>query len=190
MTESAIQTAPAGEGPSTNGSTSRQARLAAAVANLRTRRQIPIERWLFIAGAVMLPLGVAFILLAWYGAAHKPLIIQQFPYLISGGVLGLGLMFAGGFLYFGYWITRLVQENRRHTEQLLAALGRLEGRLGEAPDATPTGNGTLVATATGTMRHRPDCPVVVGRQGLRKIKAGAKGFDPCKICDPEVADRG
>ena len=154
------------------------------MANLRTRQQIPMERWLFIAGAVMLPLGVAFILLAWYGAAHKPLIIQQFPYLISGGVLGLGLMFAGGFLYFGYWVVRLVQENRRHTEQLLDALGRLEGRLGEEPSATPTGNGTLVATATGTMLHRPDCPVVVGRQGLRKVKANAKGFQPCKICEP------
>ena len=187
MTESAIHTAPASQGPSPNGSTSRQARLAAAVANLRTRQQIPIERWLFIAGAVMLPLGVAFILLAWYGAAHKPLIIQQFPYLLSGGVLGLGLMFAGGFLYFGYWVTRLVQENRRHTEQLLAALGRLEGRLGEAPEPSPSGNGTLVATATGTMLHRPDCPVVVGRQGLRKVKPDAKGFEPCKICDPLAA---
>ena len=187
MTESAIQTVPAGEGPSPNGSTSRQARLAAAVANLRTRRQIPLERWLFIAGAVMLPLGVAFILLAWYGAAHKPLIIQQFPYLLSGGILGLGLMFAGGFLYFGYWVTRLVQENRRHTDQLLDALGRLEGRLGEAPDATPSGNGTLVATATGTMLHRPDCPVVVGRQGLRKVKPDAQGFAPCKICEPLAA---
>lgn len=184
MTDSVIDAAPAGEAPSTNGAPSRQARLAAAAARLRTRRQIPVERWLFIAGAVMLPLGVAFILLAWYGAAHKPLIIQQFPYLLSGGVLGLGLMFAGGFLYFGYWVTRLVQENRRHTDQLLEALGRLEGRLGEAPEAAPSGNGTLVVTATGTMIHRPDCPVVVGREGLRKVKADAKGFEPCKICDP------
>jgi hypothetical protein len=190
MSEQAVQPVPVAEGLSPNGSKSRQARLAAAVANLRTRRQIPIERWLFIAGAVMLPLGIALILLAWYGAAHKPLIIQQFPYLISGGLLGLGLMFSGGFLYFGYWVIRLVQENRQHTDRLLEALARLEGRGGDAPDnGLPSGNGTLVATATGTMLHRPDCPIVVGRQGLRKVKADAKGFEPCKICEPEVADR-
>jgi len=25
---------------------------------------------------------------------------------------------------------------------------------------------------------------VMGRQGLRKVKADAKGFEPCKICEP------
>ena len=184
MTDSAIQTLPASEGTSPNGSTSRQDRLASAVATLRRRQSIPVDRWLYIAGLAMVPIGAAFILLAWWGAAHKPLIIQQFPYLISGGILGLGLMFSGGFLYFGYWIVRMVQENRRQTDQLLDALNRLEGRLGDAPEAAPGVNGPLVATATGTMLHRPDCPVVMGRQGLRKVKADAKGFEPCKICEP------
>ena len=178
---------------STNGAGTRQQRLAAAVKNLRTRQSlssVPLDRWVLIAGAIMVPLGIALMVLAWYGAAHKPLIIQQFPYLLSGGLLGLGLMFSGGFLYFGYWVIRLVQENRQHTDRLLEALVRLEGRMGDAPDAAvASGNGTLVATATGTMLHRPDCPIVVGRQGLRKVKADAKGFEPCKICEPEVADR-
>src|SRR5437868_7917556 len=114
--------------PSTNGAGSRQQRLAAAVKNLRSRpslASIPTDRWVLIAGAIMVPLGIALILLGWYGAAHKPLIIQQFPYLISGGILGLGLMFTGGLAYFGYWVTRLVQENRAHTRDLIAAIDRL-----------------------------------------------------------------
>src|SRR5437588_11147956 len=120
---------------STNGAGTRQQRLAAAVKNLRTRQSlsaIPVDRWVLIAGAVMVPLGIALILLAWYGAAHKPLIIQQFPYLLSGGILGLGLMFTGGLAYFGYWVTRLVQENRHHTQELVAAIDRLAGLAGLA----------------------------------------------------------
>src|SRR3954471_4346758 len=108
----------AGAGP-------RQQRLAAAVKNLRSRQSlsaIPVDRWVLIAGAVMVPLGIALILLGWYGAAHKPLIIQQFPYLLSGGILGLGLMFTGGLAYFGYWITRLVHENRENTKAMIEAL--------------------------------------------------------------------
>jgi hypothetical protein len=179
--------------PSTNGAGSRQQRLAAAVKNLRTRQSlsaIPVDRWVLIAGAVMVPLGIALILLAWYGAAHKPLIIQQFPYLLSGGILGLGLMFTGGLAYFGYWVTRLVQENRRHTQELVAAIDRLAALAGEADGSAVRagGNGTLVATATGTMLHRPDCPVVANRQGVRRVKADAPGFEPCKICEPELID--
>ena len=179
--------------PSTNGAGSRQQRLAAAVKNLRTRQSlaaIPTDRWVLIAGAIMVPLGIALIILGWYGAAHKALIIQQFPYLISGGILGLGLMLTGGLAYFGYWITRLVQENRRHTQELVAAIDRLAALAGEE-DGTgvgPVGDGMLVATATGTMLHRPDCPVVVNREGVRRVKADAPGFEPCKICEPELID--
>ena len=193
MTDAA--TLPAAD-TSTNGAGSRQQRLAAAVKNLRTRQSltaIPVDRWVLIAGAVMVPVGIALILLAWYGAAHKPLIIQQFPYLLSGGILGLGLMFTGGLAYFGYWVTRLVQENRRHTQELVAAIDRLAGLAGLAGEEDGSavragGDGMLVATATGTMLHRPDCPVVANREGVRRVKADAPGFEPCKICEPELID--
>jgi len=183
--------------PSTNGAGTRQQRLAAAVKNLRTRQSmssIPVDRWVLIAGAIMVPLGIALIVLGWYGAAHKALIIQQFPYLISGGILGLGLMITGGLAYFGYWITRLVQENRTHTRDLIAAIDRLAQLAGEE-DANGGGtvgraaaDGALVATATGTMLHRPDCPVVANRPGVRRVKAGTRGYEPCKICEPDIVD--
>jgi hypothetical protein len=181
--------------PSTNGAGTRQQRLAAAVKNLRTRQSlssIPVDRWVLIVGAVMVPLGIALIILAWYGAAHKALIIQQFPYLLSGGILGLGLMITGGLAYFGYWITRLVQENRAHTRELIAAIDRLAELAVDEDGADTVGraaaDGALVATATGTMVHRPDCPVVANRPGVRRVKAGTSGFEPCKICEPDVVD--
>src|SRR5436305_13323753 len=95
------------------GAGTRQQRLAVAVKNLRTRQSlssIPVDRWVLIVGAIMVPLGIALIILGWYGAAHKALIIQQFPYLISGGILGLGLMITGCLDYFVNWIKRLEQE--------------------------------------------------------------------------------
>ena len=41
----------------------------------------------------------------------------------------------------------------------------------------------LVATAKGTMVHRPDCAVVAGKRGLRRVTA-RDGLEPCKLCNP------
>ena len=88
-------------------------------------------------------------------------------------------------------MTRLVQENRAHTRELVAAIDRLAALAGEDGAAAPgvtASAGTFVATATGTMLHRPDCPVVANRPGVRRVKAGTAGFEPCKICEPDLVD--
>ena len=183
-----------------SGEESRRARAVARVVRLREgvrglgrSRDMGqrLERGLLIAGSVLLPLGVILIVLGWYGASHTPWLFEQIPYALSGGILGLGLIFAGGFLYFGYWLTRVVKENRRQTELLVDALSRLEVMMGGTGNgAGPRADGMLVATATGSMLHRPDCPIVVGREGLRQLPPDAEGFEPCKICDPLVGAAG
>jgi multisubunit Na+/H+ antiporter MnhG subunit len=50
-----------------------------------------------------------------------------------------------------------------------------------APVVAPAATG-LVATAKGTMAHRPECVVVAGKQGLRPVAEG-EGLQPCKLCD-------
>src|SRR5438552_1363751 len=141
-----------------SGEESRRARAVARVVRLREgvrglgrSRDMGqrLERGLLIAGSVLLPLGVILILLGWYGASHTPWLFEQIPYALSGGILGLGLIFAGGFLYFGYWLTRVVKENRRQTELLVDALSRLEVMMGGTGNgAGPRADGMLVATAT------------------------------------------
>lgn len=164
----------------------RQARLAEAVRSLRTRAaDADMPRVLLIAGGVLLPLGLVFIVLGWQGASHTPYAVEQTPYLISGGLLGLALVFAGGFLYFAYWLTQLVYAVRRNTAATVEALEKLERVL--AAPAASSGSvpvARFVATASGTMFHRPDCSVVANRDGLREVSPDAEGMTPCKICDP------
>ena len=70
-----------------------------------------LQMVLFWAGAVLLPLGLVVIVLGWYGAANTPYQYDQLSYLVSGGLLGLGLTFVGGFLYFGAWLARIAADN-------------------------------------------------------------------------------
>lgn len=138
--------AAAGE-PSTATTSSESNRFADAVASLRTRSQLPTaDRALRVIGPVLMPLGVLVIFLGWMGAANTTRVFLQVPYLISGGLFGLGLIFAGGFLYFSRWLTDLVDDNRRHAhaaaesaERTAAALERIE---------TLLASGAITATAT------------------------------------------
>lgn len=104
--------------------------LREAVGDLRTRTgTVDLERPLLIAGAIMLPLGLIAIFLGWLGASRTPYEFEQIPYLISGGLLGVALAITGGFLYFGYWLTRMVNQQRDQTQELTEAIRRLEESL-------------------------------------------------------------
>ena len=173
-------------------SSARQERLAGRVSRLRTRTGAgSLDRWLLLTGGVLIPLGFLVVVMGWIGASRTPLLFEQIPYMISGGLLGLALVVAGGFVYFAYWQTLLVRESRTAREDLQAALGRLEvllsasltGGASSAP-TTPNGPSGLVVTATGSMLHRPDCAVVAGRPNLRAASPDEPGLTACGLCDP------
>ena len=168
----------------------RQERLAEQVGELRGSRLLDNDRWMLVVGGLLLPLGILLVLLGWWGASHTVFVFEQVPYLLSGGVLGLALVIAGGFVYFAYWLTLLVRENRTGRAELISVLGRVERLLEEGTaTAAPrrTGGapaGRLVATKTGTMLHRTDCVAVDGKDGLRDVTPDTPGLTPCKLCDP------
>ncbi len=106
---------------------SRERRLARAMSSLRTRTQgTDAARVLLIIGSIAAPLGLIFIYLGWMGASRTPNLYEQIPYSISGGMLGLGLVFGGGFAYFAYWMTLLVRATQRDTAETRAVLERIE----------------------------------------------------------------
>ncbi|MCU1603333.1 MAG: hypothetical protein JWO22_4042 [Frankiales bacterium] len=172
----------------------RQERLASNVQGLRVPRATFSfsDRWMLVVGGTLLPLGVVLVLLGWYGASHTVLLFEQIPYLISGGLLGLSFVIGGGFVYFAYWMTLLVRENRTGREEMQAVLLRMEELMQAQaqPQSRRAAGGTavaavdLVATKTGTMIHRPDCVAVDGRDNLRSVTAKTPGLTPCKLCDP------
>lgn len=151
------------------------------------------ERTLMILGGVIAPIGVVIVLLGWWGASQTPFVFEQVPYLISGGLFGLALVFLGAFLYFAHWLTELVREHRSQSSAIIEALQRLQDEVVRLGDAQVSSEGSdsiaprrddtaLVATARGTMAHRPDCVVVAGKSDLRRI-AGSDGLKSCKLCD-------
>jgi hypothetical protein len=147
--------------------------------------------WQIIAGAVLLPLGLVIILLGWYGAAHARVVQQQIPYLVSGSFIGLGLMTAGGLLFWAHWLYRIYDQADVQHRELLDAINGLQSgggviKAAAAPvRAARATSSRFVATASGSNFHVPGCAVVSGRTGTRSVTAKqAASMQPCRICDP------
>jgi hypothetical protein len=149
------------------------------------------ERILLVLGGIIAPLGLVVVILGWWGAARTPFLFEQVPYLISGGLLGLGLVFLGAFFYFAHWLTELVKEHRVQSRAMLDAIGRLHDQVAQiSGSSTATAaNGhhpdqvVLVATDRGSMAHRVECVVVAGKVSLRPV-GPADGLAACKLCYP------
>ena len=77
------------------------------------------------AGVLLVVAGFIALFLAWNGAASKDYVEGQLPYVISGGLLGLSLVFVGCFFYFAHWLTQLVKEHREQSAAIIAAIERL-----------------------------------------------------------------
>src|SRR3954471_7557371 len=85
---------------------------------VRDQRYRMMQLALFTGGAVLMPLGIIAIMLGWYGVAHTKYQYNQLPYVVSGGLLGLGLVLLGGFLYFGAWLAKVANEQRESARQM------------------------------------------------------------------------
>jgi hypothetical protein len=167
-----------------------QASLSERLTALRRRTGFVVtDRTLLTVGSILMPLGLVLVLLAWYGAAHTTRLFEQIPYMISGGLLGIVLVIAGGFCYFGFFLARLLATSREMLDALLRMEERFETLGVSAPSPVDRSARLplvpLVATKTGTMYHRPDCATVAAKPPaeLRTVRA-TDGLNPCKICIP------
>lgn len=82
-------------------------------------------RFLMAVAATCMTAGLFVIVLGWFGASRTILVQEQIPYVISGGLLGVALALIGALTLFTHWLTVLVRDNRRHHEELLAAIREL-----------------------------------------------------------------
>jgi hypothetical protein len=134
------------------------------------------DRWLLVGGGLALALGLVAILLGWYGAAQSTLDFEQTPYVISGGLLGVGLIVLGSFVYFSYWLTCLVRDNRESAKRTAAHQDRLEGLLSQL---VADRSAQLVATEHGSVVHRLGCPATLGQS---VHPATADDGELCDLC--------
>jgi len=142
---------------------------------------------LFWAGAIMLPTGLVAILLGYYGAANTPYQFDQLSYLVSGGLFGLGLTFAGGFLYFGAWLARISADNREASKRLadtLLVLADITSRSAAINDRGVDTAALPVVAGDGTTIHRRDCPLIAHREDLSPVGGRDAGLTACRVCKP------
>jgi hypothetical protein len=111
------------------------------------------RRRIAVAGTFIV-VGLAAILLGYLGASRSIVVAEQIPFLISGGLLGLGLTIVGGCAFFVHWIELHRREievsERRSEERHLELLTALEARLARRPGEE--GDGTA---ARSNGRERP-----------------------------------
>lgn len=104
----------------------------------------PVATYVGIAFAVV---GFAAIGLAWNGAAELDFVQGQFPYFISGGLTGIGLIFVGVVILLIDTLRRDSAERSEQMKQLTATVAALNKHLSPADTYDPQ--------ATGEFRPRP-----------------------------------
>ena len=112
--------------------TARRVRFRESLRNVAARSTADdLVRWMLIPASILVIVGFNFMIFGWIGASKTVRQIEQIPYLISGGLVGLALVFLGGLLLAStFWIMvvrKLTAESEARTQAHLAALeSRLE----------------------------------------------------------------
>lgn len=111
------------------------------IADMRIRPpEDSAERAWLIAGILLPLLGLVAIFVGWWGASGSAYPAEQLPYVISGGILGMGLIVIGAALfvrysmtrYMRFWLLRMVYEERTQTDRTVESLDKVEALLRSA----------------------------------------------------------
>ncbi len=122
-----------GDAPTATPVQGRLQRLASVVDSARRgRTDRNVRKILQVLGGVAIGMGFVCIVLGWYGSSHSPYLYQEIPYLISGGLLGIALIFGGGILIHSAWSLRRIEEDRRNALAIIRSVDRLERILGSS----------------------------------------------------------
>ena len=124
---------PAGDPDTAARVASRRVRFRESLRDVASRSTSDdLTRWMLVPGSLLVIIGFNFMLFGWIGASGTFRQIEQIPYLISGGLVGLALVFLGGLLLAStFWVMvmkKMQAESEERTRLLVAAL---EARLKE-----------------------------------------------------------
>jgi hypothetical protein len=134
-------------------------------------------------------LGGLFLFLGWNGAASYDRVPSQFPYLISGGIVGLSLVVLGS----AYIIVDNQRRDRAQLQNTIAELRDAIDKLALAQLGTTSNGGASPTQTPGGVvvgpnaYHRTDCSLLEGRGPLPTVpveEAERRGLTPCRVCEP------
>ncbi|HET7483223.1 MAG TPA: hypothetical protein VFK89_10220 [Actinomycetota bacterium] len=141
-----------------------------------------------ILGLLFITAGFVFIFIAWNGSASKNVIMMQFPYVLSGGIMGMALVATGSLLL----LLSTVRSERQLLTDKMDEVTRLLGRnlAGLQFSATNgASESSIKVVAASAHYHRQDCKILEGKDGLTLVslpQAVAEGLQPCRVCDPPM----
>lgn len=131
-------------------------------------------------------LGFLVMFFGWNGAASHDYVPAQFPYLISGGAVGLGIVVVGAALV-------VVQNQRADRARIEAVLERL-AVAGERQGSATGGNGHGATGGIGgyvvagaSSYHRVDCSLPDAREEAHLVPledVRGSTLEPCRVCQP------
>jgi len=133
----------------------------------------------------VLAAGVVFVILGWYGAAHTNILTEQIPYLISGGLLGLGLIIVAGVMAAGAAQERTTDALRREIAAALANVRVGTPDTGVRSDAFSSNGHSVYVVPGGRSFHIAGCPILEGKEGIKELQpaqAAEAGYVACKLC--------
>jgi hypothetical protein len=134
--------------PTTNGA-DRRARFRSAIADLSARSSSDdLVRWMLVPGSILVFLGFVVMSLGWVGAARTPREIEQVPYLISGGLIGLALVVLGGLLLVStFWVAVVRKLQSEASTELIILKARI-AELETTPPPKPAARRRTTTTST------------------------------------------
>jgi hypothetical protein len=145
----------------------------------------PGRQGLVLALAFM-GLGLIFIGIGYNGSAGHLDLRAQFPYLLSGGFVGLSLVVIGSAML----INQGAREDRSRMESILQQL--LDAQLAATGTSTraPADANGLFAAGTASF-HVPGCRLVDGREEVSYVtaaEASSRDLKACRVCQPEATN--
>lgn len=148
-------------------------------------------RLLLYAGLGLVVLGLVVVYLGYNGTAQHTNLVQQFPFLVSGGIAGLALVVVGAAVLVGSLIINAQTAVRAELSDLRDELAEFAEAFSRSrfESASPehSSNGYVMVSRGGSSFHATSCRLVEAKDDMRPVpkpEAERLGLLACRICKP------
>ena len=140
---------------------------------------------------ILMLVGFVAIFFGYNGASSDARPAAQFPYLISGGLVGIAFIIIGAALF----VIQAYREERMRLEikldELISVVAK-GGGIGGGGHVAPTPQDLAGLVVAGSASyHAPGCRLVDGREEVDYLtpeEARARSLQACRVCQPEPSN--